>query len=186
MEEGYGEYFKVRRVKPGSTNLKTPNNRGLDRQSKSGHPLEDAIDLKQEDDGDLEGCTKLVAGSSASRTLKDPSHTRSRKVYQPRNPASGGRHSQLTHGVDPPYHYRASRNESEDLPDLDEFMGVRDKDNMQLRPISRPSYQGYDPGHLDDGDEYDPILERAAEEKREVQWEGRRQRAMSAMQPTSM
>jgi hypothetical protein len=53
---------------------------------------------------------------------------------------------------------------------------------MQLRPIARPSYQGYDVVNLDDDGEYDPVAERAAEERREAQREYRSQRAISIVQ----
>jgi hypothetical protein len=72
------------------------------------------------------------------------------------------------------------------MADLDVLFGSKYKDDMRLSPISRPNYQGDDSVHLDDDDEYDPVVEEAAEQRREIQREGRRQRAMLSIQPAGM
>jgi hypothetical protein len=71
------------------------------------------------------------------------------------------------------------------LADLDVLFGSKYEDDMRLRPISRPNYQGDDSVHLDDDDEYDPVVEEAAEQRREIQREGRQTPVGNAIHPTS-
>ena len=41
-------------------------------------------------------------------------------------------------------HEHASHNESKSLPDRNDIVEATDRNNMQLKPISWQSYQGYD------------------------------------------
>jgi hypothetical protein len=66
------------------------------------------------------------------------------------------------------------------------LLGAKHKDEIQLRPIFRPNYQGDNPVQLDDDDEYEPVVEKPAEQKRVSERAGRCLPAEVAIQPTGM
>jgi hypothetical protein len=162
VDQGYGRYFRIRRLKFGSTRSHSHHNQGLETSSSSQSAFNSGTGLKeeQEEDGNnLEDGNTLVVDQSTTETSKNHRNTSS----QTDSPNSN---------IGP-----------NELPELEASTGAKDNDHMQLRSISRSNYQGYDAGTHHNEDEYDPVVERVSQEWKEVQREHRRQRAMSAIQP---
>ena len=75
VEKGYGEHFSIKRVRSRSVNSQKRDSKFLDRPSRCGSSIDDALDLKQEDD--LEDCTTL----DIAKSPKGPPKCSSQEVY---------------------------------------------------------------------------------------------------------
>lgn len=74
VDQVYGRFFRIRRLKSGSIRSHSHHNQGLETSSSSQTAFKSGIGLKkeQEEDGNnLEDCNTLVADQSTTRASKD-------------------------------------------------------------------------------------------------------------------
>lgn len=169
MEKGYTRYFRVRKLKFKSRRMRTRYSSSDDADASMHREKENEPDTK---DSDMLNATKRASGHPPNTSIREALHV-------PKDLSSEGETEEAI-ALD------LTQYDSDDLPEVSTIIAGKDKhtekDDVKLRSISRPSFEGHDVLDQDDDDSYDPAVERAAEESRQEQRKRRGERATSVLQ----
>lgn len=177
VEKGHVEYFGVKKVRPRSSSSPNRHPEGLHKPRGSGSTVDKAMDFKQESHNDLVGSNTLGAGLSTASVSQHLPNVSSQKRDSSLKPVSSRRRGQQHQCSDVSERNGPPEDDNDSLPELETIIEPKDWDNMELRPIPRLHYQNDGVIDSEHDIDYDPLVERAAEERRDEQRERRRQGA---------
>ena len=177
LDKRHVQNFSIKRFRSDSTKSQRSQHRVSDATAKCSSASPSAVVLKQEELSDCVVEDTLMPAPSAAGTLRIESRRTSNKTYPNPNTSSRRRKIQRPHL---PQRGHTPADDNDDLPELETIIETKDKgkDMMKLRSMPKPEYQNDGVTYHDDDTEYDPVAERAEQDRKQAQKERQRQRAI--------